>query len=89
MLVRGLHEFDSPEAYLLQAEGVLDYACGGDPHPQNILLGGKVVGQSYPVYVCQVTEMINILTKCFNYSWYVGSHTKYQIYLFYLPPLKY
>ena len=71
-----LHDVDSPEPYLLQVEGVLDYSCGGHPHSQNILLGGQVVGQSYPVYVCQVTEMINILTKCFKYS-------KYQIYFIY------
>ena len=69
-----LHDVDSPEPNLLQVEGVLDNSRGGNPHPQYILLGGKIVGQSYPVYVCQVTEMINILTKCFNY-------TKYQIYL--------
>ena len=49
--------FDSPEPDLLQVEGILYYSCGGDPHPQNILLGGKIVWQSYPVYVSQVTEI--------------------------------
>ena len=81
-----LHDFDSPEPYLLQVEGVLDYSCGGHPHTQNILLGREVVGQSYPVYVCQVTEIINILTKCFNYShlgWPVATLSKYQIYFIY------
>ena len=55
-----------PESDFFQVEWILDDASGGDPHSENILLGWKVVWQSYPVYVRQVTETSKLLLTKFK-----------------------
>ena len=43
-----------PEDDALQVEGVLDDPCGGDAHPEHILLGGKVAGVRDAVQIGEI-----------------------------------